>query len=106
MDFSVCIRIFLAVAWRWSKGLDIGGMTQEREMELRKFFGQSGKVYFVTWSEETHWHAFMETANGLVSVVAGTAALDCGAVDDPKGSVFGSKELNTHRLWQQIWKNR
>jgi hypothetical protein len=61
----------------------------------RKFYGQSGKVYFVTWSEETHWHAFIENAQGFVSHVAKTAAIDCGAVDDPKGSVFGSKELNT-----------
>ena len=31
-------------------------------MELRKIFGESGKVYFVTYSPETYWKAFTETS--------------------------------------------
>ena len=50
-------------------------------MELRKFYGKSNRVYFVTWSEETHWHVFVETALGFVPAVAKTAALYCGAID-------------------------
>lgn len=65
-------------------------------MELRKFFGQSGKVYFVTWSKETNWDVFIETDKGLDPVVAKTAAMDCGATGDPS-------ELNTHQFWKQIW---
>jgi hypothetical protein len=50
----------------------------------------------VTWSAETHWHAFIESDEGFVPEVAKDAAIDCGAVGDPK-------ILNTHQFWQQIW---
>lgn len=65
-------------------------------MELRKFFGQSGIVYFITYSPETHWKAFIETSEGFVKTEAEAAARDCGAhSDDP--------EVNTHQLWGQLW---
>ena len=63
-------------------------------MELRKFYGQSGKVYFVTYSAETFWHVFVETKEGFSSVVARTAAIDCGATGDPR-------EANTHNFWKR-----
>jgi hypothetical protein len=66
--------------------------------ELRKYFGKSGQVYYVTFSPETYWKVFVETATGFESVVARTAAIDCGAVDEP------TTEKNTHKFWQQIWK--
>lgn len=66
-------------------------------MELRKFYGLSGQVYYVTWSKETNWNAFIETAEGFIPVVAKDAAIDCGAAGD-------RKILNTHQTWQQIWK--
>jgi hypothetical protein len=66
-------------------------------MELRNYFGQSGKVYFVTWSEETHWHAFLQTKEGFTPVEAKAAAIDCGAIGD-------RQETTTHKFWQQIWK--
>jgi hypothetical protein len=39
-------------------------------MELQKYFGQSGTVYFVAYSPETYWHAFVETKEGLVKTEA------------------------------------
>ena len=66
-------------------------------MELRKFYGQSGKVYYVTHSPETHWHAFTETDKGFRPAVAKEAAIDRGA----QGERF---ETNTHKFWSQIWK--
>jgi hypothetical protein len=67
----------------------------ELTMELRKFFGQSGKVYYVTHSPETYWKAFVETRDGFVTVEAKTAARDCGAQfeDNP----------NTHVYWGHLW---
>jgi hypothetical protein len=70
---------------------------QELKMELRKYFGKSGQVYYVTFSPETYWKVFVETAAGFESVVARTAAIDCGAVGEPT-------EKNTHKFWQQLWK--
>jgi hypothetical protein len=94
------------LAWRWSKAKYVKALHRRGKWNCRKFYGQSGRVYFVTWSEETHWHAFIENAGGLVLTVAKTAAIDCGAIDDPKGNVFGSKERNIDLLWQQIWKRK
>jgi hypothetical protein len=68
-------------------------------MELRKFFGQSSIVYFVTYSPETYWKAFIETPEGYVKTEAKAAARDCGAqanADPEKDS--------THTLWSQLWK--
>jgi hypothetical protein len=66
-------------------------------MELRKFYGNSGQTYFVTWSKETNWNAFIFLREGdcFVPVVAKEAAIDCGAV--------GDRKQNTHQYWQQIW---
>jgi hypothetical protein len=69
----------------------------ELTMELRKFFGQSGKVYYVTHSPETYWKAFVETSDGFVTVEAKTAARDCGAQFEviptrmSIGVIFGTK---------------
>jgi hypothetical protein len=65
-------------------------------MQIRKFYGRSGKVYFVTLSKKSYWTAFVETQEGFVPVVAKTAAYDCNAKGDPETT-------NTHQLWGQLW---
>jgi hypothetical protein len=71
---------------------------QESKMELRRCFGQSGQVYYVTFSPETYWDVFVETPAGFKPVTARVAALDCGAeAGEPT-------EANTHKFWRQLWK--
>jgi hypothetical protein len=64
-------------------------------MELKKYFGQSGKVYYVTFSSET-WHAFVETNEGFIKTEAKSAAIDCGAIGD-------RSVVDAHGFWKQIW---
>jgi hypothetical protein len=66
-------------------------------IELRKFFGESGTVYYVVWADnELNWKAFVETPRGFKLVEAKGAAIDCGAKGD-------RSELNTHQFWSQLW---
>jgi hypothetical protein len=84
--------------WKWH---DVGLLAEKINMqkeirELRRFYGQSGKVYYVFRSTETYYDAFLETADGFLNVEAKATAIDCGSTVP--------HEKVTHKHWDVLWQ--
>lgn len=71
-------------------------------MELRKFYGKSGRAYYVIYSPETYWKVFIETIDGFELTKATAAAVDCGSPYKTEGE----DRATTHQHWGPLWRLR
>ena len=75
-------------------------------MELKKYYGLSGRIYFVHHSDKTHWNVWIEGPHGLEKVEAKAAAIDCGAELEKVIAAKGGREtITTHDHWWYLTRH-